>query len=109
MLSGADQDGRTHLPGKLELTLTEGPCAGTSYAAKGPCMTVGRTRASKFHIRDPAVSEKHAEISWNGSCWQIRDTGSSNGTALNARELTAEGEGRSRLVPRPGLFALWRC
>ena len=46
-------------------------------------LTVGRTRASNVWIKDSAVSEKHAEISWIDQNWVLQDKGSTNGTMLN--------------------------
>eukprot|EP00884_Botryococcus_braunii_P022166 jgi/Botrbrau1/8633/Bobra.0196s0027.1 len=70
---------------ELVLQAIAGPCEGDAYRGTGNAttLTVGRTRASKIHIKDRAISEKHAEISWNGSAWFLRDVGSSNGTKLN--------------------------
>jgi pSer/pThr/pTyr-binding forkhead associated (FHA) protein len=48
---------------------------------------VGRTRTSKLHIKDPAVSERHAVLRWEQGRWTVTDTGSSNGTAVNGRKL----------------------
>lgn len=42
-------------------------------------------------IKDGAVSEKHAEIYWEGQDWLLQDQGSSNGTMLNGTALEAEG------------------
>ncbi|KAK9902845.1 hypothetical protein WJX75_008406 [Coccomyxa subellipsoidea] len=76
------------LPAALTLTATAGPCEGTTYAKAGLLLTVGRTRASKLHIKDSAVSEKHAELRWEGGNWNLADVGSSNGTAVNGKKLT---------------------
>ena len=46
---------------------------------------------SQSVIKDPAVSEKHAEFSWEGTAWTLRDLGSSNGTAVNGCRLQGEG------------------
>lgn len=40
-------------------------------------------------VQDPSVSERHAELSWRGGSWHVRDVGSSNGTCLNGRALEA--------------------
>lgn len=37
--------------------------------------------------QDPSVSERHAEIGWNGTAWTIRDLGSSNGTVVDGVKL----------------------
>jgi len=48
-------------------------------------------------VKDPSVSQKHAEVVWTGCEWTICDVGSSNGSLLNDVEL-AEGA-------RPGAAA----
>jgi predicted component of type VI protein secretion system len=51
-------------------------------------MQIGRTRTSQLHVKgDPAVSQKHAVITWAYDRWWIQDVGSSNGTAINGEEL----------------------
>jgi pSer/pThr/pTyr-binding forkhead associated (FHA) protein len=89
------QEAVADLPAALTLTATAGPCEGTTYAKAGLLLTVGRTRASKLHIKDSAVSEKHAELRWEGGNWNLADVGSSNGTAVNGKKLT---EGNAPLI-----------
>ncbi|KAF5829287.1 SMAD/FHA domain-containing protein [Dunaliella salina] len=76
-----------HVPPRFQLGLSSGPCAGNTLAPKGFNFTVGRTKTSRIHIKDPSVSEKHAEVCWNGRSWLVRDLGSSNGTKLNGVRL----------------------
>lgn len=72
--------------------MTAGPSNGTEFCKPGVLkLTVGRTRASKVWIKDSAVSEKHAEVFWDGKCWALQDKGSSNGTLLNGTAMEAEG------------------
>lgn len=79
------------MPDLLELQAVAGPCDGQDLSTAGQVLSVGRTKLSKIHIKDPAVSEKHAEFSWSGSGWMLRDLGSSNGTAVNGTKLQSEG------------------
>lgn len=80
------------LPDELKLKVTAGPSHGTEFCKPGVLkLTVGRTRASKVWIKDSAVSEKHAELFWDGKYWALQDKGSSNGTLLNGIPLEAEG------------------
>ena len=74
-------------PAVLSLEAVKGPCEGTTLSKGGKRLTVGRTRARDIHIKDSAVSEKHAELSWEGSRWTVTDVGSSNGTVLNGKNL----------------------
>ena len=47
--------------------------------------------ARQLQIKDPNVSERHAEIFWDGKAWNVRDLGSSNGTEVNDRPLERQG------------------
>ena len=71
----------------LRLEVTAGPSVGAVFARPGELLTVGRTSKSKVHIKDAAVSEKHAVLAWEGGRWVLRDVGSSNGTAVNGKRV----------------------
>lgn len=82
------------IPPRIMLSMCAGPCNGqvlTTDYKKGFCITVGRTKASRLHIRDSAVSERHAEVCWTGTEWLLKDVGSSNGTVYNGRKLQPYG------------------
>lgn len=80
-------------PPAFTLEILEGPLKGKSIASEGSrSFRVGRTKASPIQIKDPSVSEKHAEIRFEDGQWQIRDLGSSNGTSVNGKEVTGEGQ-----------------
>ena len=75
-------------PPLLRLVVTEGPQAGKELdSKKGTSLRVGRTAKSALYIKDPTISEAHAEVAWREGAWALRDLGSSNGTALNGRDL----------------------
>ena len=75
-------------PPLLRLVVTEGPQAGKALdSSKGTSLRVGRTAKSALYIKDPTISEAHAEVAWREGAWRVRDLGSSNGTALNGRAL----------------------
>ncbi len=75
-------------PAVLSLEAVSGPCMGTTLSRRGVRLTVGRTKARDLHIKGSAVSEKHAELHWEGRRWTVTDVGSSNGTVLNGRKLS---------------------
>lgn len=80
-----------------------GPVEGSEFNKKwGRRITVGRTARSHLHVKDPEVSEKHAEIQWNGKQWMFKDVGSSNGTDINGTALKEGGTFRKRYgrIPR---------
>lgn len=71
-------------PALLQLHILEGPVAGKTLVNDTSHCTIGRTKKSMFQIKDPSVSERHAELKWHDGRWEIRDVGSSNGTKVNA-------------------------
>lgn len=85
-------------PTVLLLELVEGPLAGNTLqgdASQAKKYQVGRTRTSKkFQIKDPSISEKHAEIIVRDGQWLLRDLGSSNGTMVNEQQLPEKGTHR---------------
>lgn len=58
--------------------------SGQTYTAKAPRTIIGRERnAGGILLRDPNVSRSHAELSFDGRTWRIRDLNSTNGTLVN--------------------------
>lgn len=56
-----------------------------SYRLEGSPITVGRAGDTDLTVDDPRVSRHHAELTFSGERWALRDLGSTNGTALNGR------------------------
>lgn len=98
-------------PPPFTFHIVAGPLAGKELYYAGKKFRVGRTKASSIQIKDPAVSEKHAEIVFTDGEWRIRDLGSSNGTRLNGSEVQGNAGAEARVastsshtaahVPRP--------
>jgi hypothetical protein len=58
--------------------------SGRIYAASSPTAVIGRERTpGGIVLRDPNVSRRHAELSFDGRSWHIRDLQSTNGTLVN--------------------------
>lgn len=58
--------------------------SGRTYTANAPRTTLGRERnAGGIVLHDPNVSRTHAELTFDGRNWQIRDLNSTNGTLVN--------------------------
>ena len=58
--------------------------SGRTYAAQAPSCLIGRERSQcGVYLRDPNVSRRHAELSYDGSNWHIVDLNSTNGTLVN--------------------------
>ena len=58
--------------------------SGRTYTATAPRTIIGRERNSGgIMLRDPNVSRRHAELSFDGASWHITDLNSTNGTLVN--------------------------
>lgn len=55
-------------------------------------LTIGRAEGNKLVLNDSYVSQFHARISPKGQTYVVEDMGSTNGTYLNKRRLTAPAE-----------------
>ncbi|KAJ0238612.1 Protein phosphatase 2C 70 [Hirschfeldia incana] len=53
-------------------------------------LNLGRVSPSAMILKDPEVSGKHAQITWNSTkfIWELVDMGSLNGTLLNSRSVS---------------------
>lgn len=86
------------------------PSGRHSVALEGPKATIGSGPGNGVRLsEDRQVSRVHAVLEDYGSCWSIRDLGSTNGTFVNGTQIVAEqvlrpGDevrvGQSRLIYR---------
>lgn len=57
---------------------------GRTFSAKAPATVIGRERSQAgVVLRDPNVSRRHAQLSFDGRDWHITDLNSTNGTLVN--------------------------
>ncbi|CAI7896881.1 unnamed protein product [Closterium sp. NIES-54] len=79
----------------LVLEVVGGPCCPSTIAVTASSSRVGRVKTCQIPLKEDAVSEKHACVSWDTAdrSWRVVDLGSSNGTSLNGVHLP---EGRER-------------
>ncbi|PSC69325.1 FHA domain-containing [Micractinium conductrix] len=77
-------------PALLKLHIEAGPQAGKQLEKRGASLRVGRTAKSPLYIKDPSISEAHAELAWRDGGWHVRDLGSTNGTAVNGKSVEGE-------------------
>ena len=76
----------------------------------GRTVKVGRkdrgNRWPSHAVKDDAVSQKHAELSWDSekSHWTATDVGSSNGSSLNSCRLEADGMQSQADDPGPQVY-----
>ena len=65
------------------LVVARGPNVGARIALTQPLVTLGRHPESAIFLDDVTVSRRHAEISYTGGRYLLRDVGSLNGTYVN--------------------------
>jgi pSer/pThr/pTyr-binding forkhead associated (FHA) protein len=58
--------------------------------------TLGRAATNNIVLKDDLCSRDHAEVSYSGGKWRVRDLGSLNGTRVNGVRV----EGERALTPR---------
>ncbi len=67
---------------RLRLLVRQGQDQGTCYSLLGDLLFIGREDC-QIVLNDTNISRKHAEISWKGDHYVIRDLGSANGIVYN--------------------------
>jgi pSer/pThr/pTyr-binding forkhead associated (FHA) protein len=55
-------------------------------------VTIGRVPDNSIQIDDASVSSHHAQLTLQGGNYVLQDTGSTNGTRLNGKSVTAQEE-----------------
>ena len=64
--------------------------SGRTYTATAPSTVIGRESSQAgIVLRDPNISRRHAELSFDGRNWCITDLGSTNGTLVNDVDVMA--------------------
>jgi len=48
---------------------------------------IGRSPVCNILLSDGAVSREHARLAWDGSTFELKDLGSTNGTVINSRKM----------------------
>lgn len=71
---------------RLRLLVRQGQDQGTCYSLLGDLVFVGREDC-QIVLNDTNISRKHAEISWKGDHYVIRDLGSANGIVYNGNKV----------------------
>ena len=70
-------------------------------------LLIGRRADCDVILQDDAVSGHHARITWDSDGWQVEDLGSTNGTYVNARQVSRPTKLKSGDALRIGT-ATWR-
>lgn len=69
------------------LVVQRGPNAGSRYLLDQDVVRIGRHPAADILLDDITVSRQHAEMHRSGDRYELRDSGSLNGTYLNRRRV----------------------
>lgn len=82
----SDHTGSTPPPGPLRLVLD-----GTAHTLRpGESVVIGRDLGCDITLADGRTSRRHARVFVHQGRWSVADLGSSNGTFVDGRRLTAE-------------------
>ena len=57
-----------------------------------PSFRIGRAEDAQFRIQNEYVSRYHAEVSFEGNQWHVRDLGSSNGIFVDGNPCAGCGD-----------------
>ncbi len=74
---------------QFTLTMQSGPQAGQTFTLTAGSHTIGRTSGNQIYIADPTISKRHARITVQADGAFIEDLGSSNGTFINGKRISA--------------------
>ncbi len=86
-----DDLGRVPLPEGWEISLdvTDGPAKGQTFRIERSRVLIGRGEVEVL-VDDPRISRKHASLEvYGAACVLLKDLGSTNGTFVNGRRVTA--------------------
>jgi hypothetical protein len=73
----------------FKLSVRQGPRPNLVFELDGDSYTIGREAGTEIVIEDPQVSRRHATLTRQGTSYLIEDIGSTNGTYVNGRRVTA--------------------
>lgn len=92
--------------GPTSLVVTEGDLAGTSVPLTDAGVLLGRNPECTIVLDDEYASGRHARVYCEDSRWYVADTGSTNGTYVNAQRVTGPVEVREGSRIRIGTTVL---
>ena len=76
----------------LKLVITSGALQGQELPLQGDVITIGRSPDSSLVIQDDYTSTHHARLENRAGTWFVNDLGSTNGTFVNGKKVSAPVE-----------------
>jgi pilus assembly protein CpaF len=73
----------------FKLSVRQGPRPNLVFELDADSYTIGREAGTEIVIEDPQVSRRHATLTRQGTSYLIEDIGSTNGTYVNGKRVTA--------------------
>ena len=74
---------------QFQFVMRSGPTPGKIFPLEEPGIMIGRDNTSDLVINDAEISRKHARLIWQDGNYVIEDVGSTNGTFINGKRLSA--------------------
>ena len=74
----------------FKLSVRQGPRPNLVFELDKDSYSIGREVGNDIVIEDPQVSRRHAQLSRQGNSYLIEDVGSTNGTYVNGKRVTAQ-------------------
>src|SRR5512143_1042204 len=73
----------------FKLSVRQGPRPNLVFELDLDSYAIGREAGNEIVIEDPQVSRRHAQLTRQGTSYVIEDIGSTNGTYVNGKRVTA--------------------
>ena len=73
----------------FKLSIRQGPRPNLVFELDADSYIIGREAGNEIVIEDPQVSRRHAQLTRQGTSYLIEDIGSTNGTYVNGKRVTA--------------------
>ncbi len=73
----------------FKLSVRQGPRPNLVFELDQDSYTIGREAGNEIVIEDPQVSRRHATLTRQGNSYLLEDIGSTNGTYVNGKRVTA--------------------